>query len=155
MIFRKAVAADIEAVSGIYEPVHEAESRGELTIGWARGVYPVRETAQGALKRDDLFVAVEEGKILASAVINRLQVDVYEGADWEYPARDEEVMVLHTLTVSPKHNGTGVGRNFVAYYENYAKEQGCTVLRMDTNERNVKARRLYNRLGYREAGKIP
>jgi len=60
--------------------------------------------------------------------------------------------VLHTLVVSPSASGQGIGSRFVAYYEELARERGCTVLRMDTNERNVIARRMYKKLGYREAG---
>ncbi len=33
-----------------------------------------------------------------------------------------------------------------------ARENGCTVLRMDTNAKNAAARRLYARLGYKEIG---
>ena len=40
----------------------------------------------------------------------------------------------------------------MAFYEKYAAEHGCTVLRMDTNMRNIAARTLYGKLGYREAG---
>ena len=39
--------------------------------------------------------------------------------------------------------------------EALARELGCKCLRMDTNERNRAARRLYSRLGYREAGILP
>lgn len=41
------------------------------------------------------------------------------------------------------------------FYEDTAKALGCTVLRMDTNEKNAAARRLYARLGYREADIVP
>ena len=43
---------------------------------------------------------------------------------------------------------------FVRFYERFAQENGCPYLRMDTNERNLAARRLYARLGYREAGVV-
>ena len=33
--------------------------------------------------------------------------------------------------------------------------RGCTVLRIDTNETNTPARRLYASLGYREVGAVP
>ena len=41
------------------------------------------------------------------------------------------------------------------FYEDTARELGCTVLRMDTNEKNAAARRLYAQLGYREADIVP
>ncbi len=64
-------------------------------------------------------------------------------------------MVLHTLVVSPKENGHGYGTKFVAFYENYAREQGCRYLRMDTNEKNKATRMLYKKLGYEEIGIVP
>ena len=48
-----------------------------------------------------------------------------------------------------------MGSGFVAFYEQYARENGCVCLRMDTNEINAPARALYRRLGYREAGVVP
>ena len=64
-------------------------------------------------------------------------------------------MVLHTLVVDPAYEGRGFGSAFVSFYEDYARSHGCPYLRIDTNARNVNARRLYARLGYREAGILP
>ena len=36
-----------------------------------------------------------------------------------------------------------------------ARENGCTVLRMDTNAKNAAARRLYQKLGYAESDIVP
>ena len=74
---------------------------------------------------------------------------------WAYAAEDGDVFVLHTLTVDPDLSGRGIGRAFVQFYEDTARALGCTVLRMDTNEKNAAARRLYARLGYREADIVP
>ena len=35
------------------------------------------------------------------------------------------------------------------------RENGCTVLRMDTNAKNAAARRLYQKLGYAESDIVP
>ena len=96
------------------------------------------------------------GQVVAAAAIkiNRIQVPVYAEVGWLYHARLDEVMVLHTLVVDPLMAGRGCSTAFVAYYR-YAKNNGCPVLRMDTNEKNAAARRLYARLGYREAGIVP
>ena len=91
----------------------------------------------------------------ASGVINQRQVDVYADGNWLYPAEDREVIVLHTLTVDPELSGRGIGRAFVQFYEDTARERGCAVLRMDTNAKNAAARRLYAHLGYREADIVP
>ena len=43
----------------------------------------------------------------------------------------------------------------VKFYENYALENGCSELRIDTNERNRAARKVYNKLGYKEVDIVP
>ena len=91
----------------------------------------------------------------ASGIINQRQVDVYADGNWLYPAEDREVMVLHTLTVEPACAGHGIGRKFVAFYEDYARRNGCKALRMDTNAVNTAARSLYAKLGYTEVGIVP
>lgn len=155
MTIRRALAADIPAVAAIYDAIHTAEEESKAVVGWARGVYPTAATAQAALERDDLFVMADGAAIVGAAIINQVQVDVYADGQWQYPAADSEVMVLHTLVVSPSAGGRGYGRAFVAFYEEYARAQGCRFLRMDTNERNARARAMYARLGYREIGIVP
>lgn len=59
---------------------------------------------------------------------------------------------MHTLCVDPSCAGRGFGKRFVAFYENYAAENECRFLRMDTNAKNTNARRIYKKLGYTEAG---
>ena len=146
--FRKAAASDIDAVTAIYDAIHTEEEAGRTTTGWKRGIYPVRATAEAALTRGDLFVA-------AAAVLNQIQVDVYAGAPWEFEAPDEEIFVMHTLVVDPADGGHGLGRAFETFYEQEAKRQGCRYLRIDTNVRNTRARRLYHSLGYKEISVAP
>ena len=152
---RSAASADLDALCRIYAAIHMQEEAGQATTGWQRGVYPTRQTAEAALERGDLFVLTDEDAVLGAAVINRLQVDVYAGAAWSCPAPDDQVMVLHTLVISPDAKGRGLGSRFVRFYEAYALSHGCPYLRMDTNERNTAARALYRRLSYREAGVVP
>ena len=154
-MIRRANEADIPAVSAIYDRIHDAEEAGKLTIGWQRGVYPTEATARVALAAGDLFVLEEDGAVVASARINRVQVPDYAMVDWRYAAPDDKVMVLHTLTVDPPLSGRGYGRAFLDFYESYAQENGCDTLRIDTNARNCVARAMYARRGYRESGVIP
>lgn len=152
--FRKAQECDIEKIEQIYIDTHRAEEEGIIETGWIRGVYPVRKTAELALARGDLFVAEAEDSIVGVAIINQLQLDEYKGAPWQYSADDEELMVLHTLVISPKEFGKGYGKKFVEFYEKYSLEKGCRFLRMDTNARNKRARAMYKNLGYTEIGSV-
>lgn len=146
---------DIIAAAEIYEDIHTEEEAGRMAIGWARGVYPTVNDARASFNKGELFVLERDGRIVASGKINREQVDVYADAKWHFDAPDSEVMVLHTLTVSPKEAGKGIATEFVKFYEDYALENGCPYLRIDTNERNLAARSLYGKLGYEEIDIVP
>ena len=154
-MIRKATDRDIEAIAGIYARIHEAEAAGRLTTGWLKDVYPTEATARAALDAGDLFVLEDGGHVVAAARINRIQMPDYALVDWKYPARNDEVMVLHTLTVDPLRAGRGFGRTFLAFYEDYALQNGCPVLRIDTNSKNTAARIMYAKHGYIESGVIP
>ena len=155
MMFRKATAEDIPAIAEIYENIHTEEEAGRTSVGWIREVYPTGKTAEASLLRGDLFVAEDGGTVVGTSIINQIQVDVYEGAAWEFPAQESEVMVLHTLVIAPGAFGKGYGKAFVKFYEEYALAQNCPYLRMDTNARNLRARAMYQKLGYKEIGIVP
>ncbi|MBQ9009045.1 MAG: GNAT family N-acetyltransferase [Clostridia bacterium] len=155
MIIEKAGAGDIERIGAIYEAIHDEEAAGRSSIGWIRGIYPTADTARAALARGDLYVGRAEGSVVAAAIINRIQPDGYEAGNWAVEATADEVLVLHTLVVDPAKSGQGLGRAFVDFYEQMARENGDRALRMDTNARNARARTLYAYLGYREVGTVP
>lgn len=154
-MIRKSRENDIKSVAKIYEKIIDAEEQGKVTIGWKRNIYPTLKTATDAFLKDELFVLEDNGEIVAAAKINCEQVPEYADCTWENSALDNEVMVLHTLVVDPDRSGNGYGTKFVEYYEDYALKNGCKYLRMDTNEKNANARRLYKKLGYSEPGIVP
>ncbi len=151
---RKAQESDLAALAAIYDRILTAEEQGKTHTGWVRGVYPTEQTAREALRSGELFVMEQDGTVAAGARINRTQVPEYAQASWKMQAPDDRVMVLHMLTVDPLFAGQGIGTAFVKFYEDYAKEQNCPYLRMDTNVTNAAARRLYKALGYEEAGVV-
>lgn len=156
MEIRLAQQKDLQAVAAIYEEIHTEEEAGRTTTCWIRNVYPTIRTAVDALDRGDLFVMENDGaEVVGAAIINQQQVDVYADGQWQHDAAPENVMVLHTLVISPRCARQGLGKSFVQFYEQYAQAQGCRFLRMDTNAKNLCARALYEKLGYREAGVVP
>ena len=154
-MIRRAEVSDLPAVAAIYEAIHDREAAGLTTIGWQRGVYPTADTARAAVEAGELYVLVGGGRVVASGKINREQMPAYAEVDWHCPAPDDQVLVLHTLTVDPACQGRGYARQFLAFYEDMARSMGCAVLRIDTNARNAAARAMYAKHGYIESGVIP
>ncbi|MCR5089829.1 MAG: GNAT family N-acetyltransferase [Oscillospiraceae bacterium] len=156
MQFRKAENSDLQEVVRIYDLTHDAEEQGETTTGWIRKIYPTELTARAALARGDLFVETDDNEtICGTAIINQLQGDAYKKAPWRFTAEDSEVMVLHTLAISPERKGSGFGTAFLKFYESLALSAGCRYLRIDTNARNTVARAFYRKTGYREIAVVP
>ena len=153
--FRLAKQTDVESVAEIYNKIHSREESGQASTGWKRNIYPTKETAEKSFGNNELFVGEYNGKVVASGRINQEQGDEYSLVPWSFAAEDSEVMVLHTLTVDPNFEGRGFAKAFIKFYENYALQNGCGVLRIDTNEINVKARNMYRKAGYREAAVVP
>ena len=153
-MIRKALPTDIPAIAEIYHLILQKEAENGSQTGWQEGVYPTADTAREALQREELFVVEEDGAIVTAGRLNHDCEPEYSDCAWGFAASGEEIMVLHTLVVDPRAAGHGYGRRFVEFSENYAREQGCRCLRMDTNVTNLSARRLYASLGYREAGTI-
>ena len=152
MNIREATITDLNSIEKIYNDIHTAEENGIQTIGWMRGIYPTRKTAEESIRRGDMFV-LEDERILGAGIINQMQVDVYYGAPWEYET--DAVCVLHTLVISPGASRKGYGCAFVEFYERWAKEHGLPELRIDTNARNKAARTMYQKMGYKEIGIVP
>ena len=151
-MIRLANRNDINRIAEIYEHIHDAEEAGELVVGWNRSIYPTYQTALEGVSKGDMFVEENGKTIVATGRINQEQVDEYANCPWMYQASDKEVMVLHTLAVDPQIKGRGYGSAFVECYEEYAISHKCHYLRIDTQEKNMAARKFYERLGFREAG---
>ena len=154
-MIRLATNSDIVAITQIYDEIHTQEEKGITTTGWVRYVYPTRKTAEDAISLQEMYVLEDGGEIVAAAKINQEQMPQYSVADWTIPAKPEDVLVLHTLVVSPRVAKKGYGKAFIAFYNSLAKQRGCTVLRIDTNERNQVARKLYASVGFKEIGIVP
>ena len=61
-----------------------------------------------------------------------------------------KVLWLEELFVLPAYRSCGLGREFFAAAEQYARENGFARIRLEVEEDNVRARSLYERLGYED-----
>lgn len=112
---RPATADDLPRIEQIYDAIHTAEETGTASVGWARGVYPTRATAQAGLYAGELFVLADGGTVYAAGRINREQVPVYAEVPWAHDVPPEQVLVLHTLVVDPTIAGHGTERSSCAF----------------------------------------
>ena len=141
-MIRKATSRDIPRIAAIFDQLLTEEELGHSTTGWLRGIYPTEDVAVAGVQAGDMFVVEEYGEVVAAARINQEE------------APEDQVLVLHTLVVSPHAQGKGCARQVLEFYEQTARDMRCTVLRIDTNFRNERARAMYRKHGYRESGVV-
>lgn len=154
-MIRIASLSDLDRIEEIYNEIHTEIESGRAVIGWIRGVYPTREAAENSIRLREMYVMEQAGEIVACGRINRYQGPEYNDAGWSFEANPDEVLVLHTLVVSPKYKGQGYGTEFALFYENMARREGFKALRIDTNALNRPARAMYKKLGYTQSCIIP
>lgn len=151
-MIRKALDMDLPGIGGIYDAIFDQEESGPVYTNWLRGSYPTVEDAREALEAGTLYVGVDGEALWGVVNLNGIQLPEYDAIPWSIPAEREQVGVIHTLCIHPAQAGKGYARKLAAFCEDTAREQGKTVIRLDTWQGNVPANHLYPSLGYRFAG---
>lgn len=152
MTIRPATAADLAAITAIYDTILDREEAGPGYTNWQRGKYPTADTARQALEDGTLYVGEGNGILWGTVNLNGIQPPEYAAIPWTIPAERDQVAVIHTLCIHPAWAGQGLARQMVSFCEEASRRRGKTVMRLDTWKGNLPANRMYPALGYRYAG---
>lgn len=148
MEFAKAGAQDTDEIGLLYDELCDYLSMNVNYPGWMKGIYPARETAAAALETDTLFAVRTGEKIIGTVILNRMPETGYENANWKFQSDYSDVLVIHTLAVHPAYLKSGAGKFTLRSCIDYAKANGIKALRLDVNEGNEPAIRLYETHGF-------
>lgn len=151
-MIRKARETDVTAIADTYTSLLTYESGHGSHSNWKLDVYPTIAVPEANVSTGTMYVREEKGEICASMVLNHDQAEEYAEIKWKYHGVGERVLVIHTLCIPPQKSGHGYGRQMVEYAKNYAIENGCTTIRIDTYAHNEPAKKLYLKNGFRIAG---
>jgi ribosomal protein S18 acetylase RimI-like enzyme len=102
-----------------------------------RRPHPMDVDYEGAVARDEAWVAVIGGEVVGYVVL------VDEG----------DTMLLDNVAVLPAHHGRGVGRALLTHADRRAVAAGCSRIRLYTHLTMVENQALYERIGYVETGR--
>ena len=150
---RKATIHDIDKIECLYDDLNDYLAEHENGPRWKKGVYPVREHAEEALRVDSLYVAVSEEKIVGTVEYSREQGEVYKEVDWQIEF-DVPVFIICKLAVHPQYLRCGVAQSLLNYAAVLGKKNGIKALRLDTYEENISAMKLYEKCGFKYMGVI-
>ncbi len=154
-MIRKATPEDVQGVALLYEKMLDYEEANIKYTSWQRGIYPTVDTARAGVTHGSLYILEEDGKILASAVLDKRQPPEYKKVEWSKSVKSTEALVIHTLCVDPKFSGSGIGSALVDFAKQLALDLGCLCLRLNTTDRNTPAASLYSKNGFTVADARP
>ncbi len=116
-------------------------------------VYPTPATLAADVVGGALYVAsAQEMPIAGVFAIDERQEPEYAAVPWSVQA--PRVAVVHRLMVHPSCQGRGLGPFLMRFAEQRARQLGYRALRLDAFTQNPRSLRLYERLGYRDAGPV-
>ncbi len=144
---------DLEAVVSFYNSVVLNLMNNINFPKWEYGVYPSAESVRKAIDKDTQFMCIENNEILGSFVLNGDPQGNYDCGDWENNLKNGEYLVIHTLATNPNLHNRGIGKFMVKYCIDYAKDNGYKAIRLDVVPENIPAKRLYESLSFKFAGK--
>lgn len=153
VIVRKATTDDIDAIEYLYNNLNDYLATHENYPRWKKGIYPIREDAEEALIKSNLYVATIDGKVAGTVVYSNDQGDAYQAIDWQIEF-DVPAIIICKLAVLPEYFGCGVGKALLDYAEIIGKWQGAKAIRLDTYEENLPAVRLYEKCGFKYMGMV-
>lgn len=152
---RKAKQEDLKAIEDLWFRLNQRFERMPLNpCGWRNGFYPTPQTAEEALKEDSLWLLENGGFTAGTMILNHKQADAYRHGNWQFPAEDNEILVVHTLCVDTACGNKGAAHLMMEFAFRFGQEIGCKTVRLDAFTGNAKALRLYESLGFHRAGTV-
>ena len=146
----KAEEKDLEELYGLYRRTAEAMKEEGLNQ-WNWGVYPTEEMIRGDVERGEMYVALEGGRIEAAIALTETVDPEYTEVSWTGGMRPG---IFHRLAVNPALQGTGIGGDLLDDAIQLLRRAGCDCVRCDTNTKNRRALRLYEKMGFRKCGTV-
>jgi ribosomal protein S18 acetylase RimI-like enzyme len=151
---KKGAINDIDELESLYNNLNDYLQSSTNYPGWAKGIYPIRETAIGGIENDNLFVLKMNNEIAGSLIQSHEPEAAYSEVLWGIEADYKDIIVIHTFVVNPKYFKLGIGKRLMDFAKAYSIEQGMKTIRLDVSIHNIPAINLYEKCGYKYVGTV-
>ena len=147
----KASEGDLPELLDLYERVAgEMEKTGLKQWHW--GVYPTEQMIRDDVAQGLMYIQRMDGIIAgAVAVFDGISEPEYAEVPWTAGVNPG---YFHRLAVNPSMQGMGIAGGILDDVQQILRIAGCDCVRCDTNDRNTRARRLYEKMGFLACGPV-
>lgn len=149
MFIREALMDDLDEIMAFYGMMCEELDKADFLPEGNKGGFPPRDMVIAAIESKELYVGIEDGRIMAAYIMNHDADAAYEQVRWQIDAPREEVSVLHALRVSPAHSGRGYASRLVEHAIETAAKKGQRAIRLDCIEGNLVPHKMYQTHGFK------
>ena len=154
LIIRRAELNDLEKVMNFYYELIDDMQNMEYKVLWQKDVYPTKQFIQNSIINNELVIAIINNAIIGSMVMNQNVAEGYSKVQWKIQAKNNEIIIIHALAISAKHQKKGMAKKMVKYCMEYCKENNIKAIRLDVLNQNVPAHHLYTKMGFAYIDKI-
>jgi len=147
LAFPNEVNQIMQVIEGAKKCLAEAGS-----TQWQNG-YPDADTIIEDIISGQAYVALEEGELLAYAAVTKSPEKAYEAIyDGNWEGRESEYLVFHRIAVASEVQGQGVAQTFL---EGLIEGFDYLDFRSDTHAKNKAMQHIFEKLGFKQVGKVP
>jgi ribosomal protein S18 acetylase RimI-like enzyme len=148
-VIRIARTEDLDQIMLIVKETIE-DLNNEGNIQWSEE-YPNRDHFSEDIKNNQLYIFEKEGKVAGFICLNTNEDEAYQGLPWR---KNEMAMVIHRFAVSREKQRQSIGTKLIEYAERFALNKNICYLKVDTNSKNSRMNRLFDKMGFEFIGQI-
>jgi len=151
MEIRLAFPNEVDAIMQVIEEAKKCLADTGSTQ-WQNG-YPNTNTIIEDIISGQAYVALEEGELLAYAAVTKSPEKAYEAIyDGNWEGKETEYLVFHRIAVASDVQGQGVAQTFL---EGLIEGFDYLDFRSDTHAQNKVMQHIFEKLGFKQVGKVP
>ena len=151
MEIRLAFPNEVDAVMKVIEDARKTLAKAG-SDQWQNG-YPDADTIIEDIISGQAYVALDEGDLLAYAAVTKSPESAYEAIyEGKWQGGETEYLVFHRIAVAADVQGQGVAQTFL---EGLIEGFDYLDFRSDTHEINKAMQHIFEKLGFKQVGKVP
>lgn len=146
MIIKKAKIEELDDIFDIYK--NAIDLLNEKNIHQWDEAYPTKNVIEQDILKGQMYIGIENGKIVSVAVINNDFDEQYINGNWLY----DNFVVIHRVCVNPIYQNQKIGQRTMSLIEDLLKNKGIESIRLDAYSKNPHSLHMYEKIGYKKTG---
>ncbi|MBN2480563.1 MAG: GNAT family N-acetyltransferase [Bacteroidales bacterium] len=112
--------------------------------------YPDAESIKNDLAKGVIYVLKDKGVCKGMVTLNDTEPEEYRQIKWSDDL--SRPLYLHRMAIHPKWQGLGLARELIDFADEFARRNGYNCIRLDVFSPSDRARQLYEKQDFRQAG---